>query len=94
MKRLKTTLLTLFSVAAFSLLMMFNITTTDGEFDFSLCGDSAVANSIDSEESCLDPEDEDEYYYDNTNPWDARNCNLDGEGCLTCTSTPIDPIEN
>ncbi len=49
MNRLKTTLLTLFSIAAFSLLMMFNITITDGEFDFSLWGESVVANSIDSE---------------------------------------------
>lgn len=87
MKRLKTTLLTLFSVAAFSLLMMFNVTTTEEGFDISLCGDTVLANSI---ESCQDPEDEDEFYFDNTNPYDARNCNLDGSGCPTCTA----PIEN
>lgn len=91
MNRLKKTLIALFSVACFSVLMMFNITTTDDGFDFSLCGDTAVANGLDS---CLDPGDEDEFYYDNTNPWDARNCNLEGEGCLTCTSTPADSIGN
>ncbi|WP_069130666.1 hypothetical protein [Rhodohalobacter halophilus] len=87
MKRLKTTLLTLFSVAAFLLLMMFNVTTTDEGFELTLCGETVLAN----DGECLEVEGEVtprllNYTGDPNHP---LNCNHAGNGCVPCTSTPI-----
>jgi hypothetical protein len=86
MTYLKKLLIGTFSIFAFALLMMINVTTTETGIEFSMCGQTLLAN----DGECNDPEEEEEFYYNNSNPWDARNCRLDGEGCLTCTTTPIE----
>jgi len=59
--------------------MMFNVNSTDDGFDFSLCGETVLANDLPCEEE------EPELFYNNQNWMDARNCKLPGDQCLTCT---------
>lgn len=82
---LKNILLAAFTVVAFTLLMMINLTTGEG-LDISLCGENAIAQ----DSPCNDPEEEDYFYYNNIDPEDPDNCLADGDGCLTCTAKPIE----
>lgn len=73
------TILAIFTACVFVVLMMFNVNSTEEGFDFSLCGETVLANDLPCNEE------EPVYFYNNQNVWDARNCNLSGDGCLTCT---------
>lgn len=82
MKNIRKTLLTIFSICALAIMMTVNVTSSTDGVTFNVCGKSALAQV-----PC--EEDDTEYYYNNSNPWDARNCNLSGTGCITCTVPPI-----
>ncbi len=79
MKKQRKTFLGIFTACVFAILMMFNVNSTEDGYDFSLCGETVLADG----KPCN--EEEPIYYYNNSNVWDARNCNLSGDGCLTCT---------
>jgi len=88
MKRLKSYILSIFTVATFSMLMMFTVTTTDEGFDFSLCGETVMAN--DGECAEADPDYEGPRSYNYTNEiGHPLNCSFSGIGCVPCTSTPL-----
>lgn len=84
MKRLKTYLLSIIAVAAFSMLMMFNLSTTDEGFMFSLCGETVMANGG---ADCLENTEEWEgpriLNFVQDNPDHPLNCSYSGNGCVT-----------
>lgn len=82
MNKQRKIILGMFTACVFAILMMFNVNSTENGYNFGICGETALANDLPCKEE--DPE----YYYNNSNVWDARNCNLSGDGCLTCTVSP------
>jgi hypothetical protein len=89
MRRLKTILLSLFAIATFSLFMMLNVTTVDGEFDITICGEAVMAEDGECKEvdGSVTPR---ILNFNYANPdWDG-NCTYAGNGCIPCTSTPIE----
>ncbi|MCC5913021.1 MAG: hypothetical protein JJU46_01490, partial [Balneolaceae bacterium] len=87
-KRLKTYLLSIFTVGAFAMLMMFTVTTSEDGFDFSLCGETVLANDGECEESDPDYQGPRQLNYTDI-PGHELNCSFSGNGCIPCTSTPI-----
>ena len=79
MNKFRRTILGIFTVAVFVVFMMFNMTKTDTGVNLTLCGGIVMADDLPCEEE------EPYLYYNNQNPWDARNCNISGNNCLTCT---------
>lgn len=76
------TILGIVVAAAFAVFMMLNVTPTEDGLAVSLCGETVMASDpgdlpCQEEESWL--------YYNNQDVSDLRNCDLSGEGCLTCT---------
>ena len=76
------TILGLFAACMFAVLMMFNVNSTEGGFDFSLCGETVLANDLPCNEE------PDVLYYNNSDPFHEDNCLAEGNGCLTCTVPP------
>lgn len=91
MKRLKTYLLSIFTVAAFSMFMMFSVTTTDEGFDFSMCGETVMASGNECDE--VDGGTTPRILNYTGEPGHELNCNHAGNGCVPCTVSP-DPEEN
>ncbi|MCC5940626.1 MAG: hypothetical protein JJU37_03725 [Balneolaceae bacterium] len=76
------TILAIFTACVFVVLMMFNVNSTEEGFDFSLCGETVLANDL----PCI--EEPDVLFFDNIQPWHPANCFAEGNGCLTCTVPP------
>lgn len=87
MNNLKKTIFGIFTVCVFALMMMFSVTTTDLGFDLNLCGETVLANGGCQEAGGgATPK----FLNYTGDPGHSLNCNHAGNGCIPCTSTPIE----
>ncbi|TVR30380.1 MAG: hypothetical protein EA390_08245 [Balneolaceae bacterium] len=77
----------MFTIGALALMMMFNVTTTEDGFNFSICGETVMAN----DGVCLEVGEEGptSLNFQTSNPDHPLNCTFAGVNCIPCTSTPL-----